>query len=77
MPLAPERAARVVEANARFFAGCRAAGVPIVHLLTQYRDAHEIAAMPAWQARARNPDNPRKNVLKHNLAGMPGVTVMP
>jgi nicotinamidase-related amidase len=77
MPLAADRAARVVEANARFFAGCRTAGVPIVHLLTQYRDAAEIAAMPAWQARARNPDNPRKNVLKHNIAGMPGVTVMP
>ena len=77
MPLAADRAARVVEANARFFAGCRAAGVPIVHLLTQYRDAEEIAAMPAWRARARDPDNPRKNVLKHNLAGTPGVTVMP
>jgi nicotinamidase-related amidase len=77
MPLAADRAARVLEANARFFAGCRAAGVPIVHLLTQYRDAAEIAAMPAWQARARNPENPRKNVLKHNLAGMPGVSVMP
>jgi nicotinamidase-related amidase len=77
MQLAPDRAARVVAANARFFAGCRAAGVPIVHLLTQYRDADEIAAMPAWKARARNPNNPRKNVLKHNIAGMPGVTVMP
>ena len=33
--------------------------------------------MPAWLARSRNPDNPRSNVLKHNLAGMPGVAVMP
>jgi hypothetical protein len=54
-----------------------AAAIPIVHLLTRYRDAQEIAAMPAWKARSRNPDNPRKNVLRHNLAGMPGVTVMP
>jgi nicotinamidase-related amidase len=77
MPLVAARAARVVQANARFFEACRAAGVPIVHLLTQYRDAAEISAMPAWLARSRNPDNPRKNVLGHNLAGMPGVTVMP
>lgn len=77
MPLAADRAARVVAANARFFERCRAAGVPIVHQLTQYRDADEIGAMPAWRARSRNPDNPRKNVLKHNLAGMPGVAVMP
>jgi len=77
MPLAPDRAARVLAANARFFQSCRAAGIPIVHLLTQYRDAEEIASMPAWLARSRNPDNPRSNVLKHNLAGMPGVAVMP
>lgn len=77
MPLAADRAERVVAANARFFRDCRAAGIPIVHLLTQYRDAEEIASMPAWLARSRNPDNPRKNVLAHNLAGMPGVAVMP
>ena len=77
MPLAADRAERVVAANARFLRDCRAAGIPIVHLLTQYRDAEEIASMPAWLARSRNPDNPRKNVLAHNLAGMPGVAVMP
>jgi nicotinamidase-related amidase len=77
MPLAPDRAACVLAANARFFQSCRAASIPIVHLLTQYRDAEEIASMPAWLARSRNPDNPRANVLKHNLAGMPGVAVMP
>ena len=77
MPLEAKRAERVVAANARFFKLCRAAGIPVVHLLTQYRDAAEIASMPAWLARSRNPDNPRKNVLKHNLAGMPGVAVMP
>src|SRR5262245_9730074 len=77
MPLAADRAERVVAANARFFRRCRAAGIPVVHLLTQYRDAAEIASMPAWLARSRNPGNPRKNVLEHNLAGMPGVAVMP
>ena len=76
MPLAAERAERVVAANARFFGRCRVAGIPVAHLLTQYRDADEIAAMPAWKARSRNPDNPRRNVLRHNLAGMPGVSVM-
>lgn len=77
MPLAADRAARVVDANARFFRSCRAAGVPVVHLLTCYRDAGEIAANPAWRKRSRDPGNPRKNVLEHNLAGLPGVTIMP
>jgi len=77
MPLAAPRAERVVAANARFLQRCRDAGVPVVHLLTQYRDAGEIRANPFWRTRAENPDNPRKNVLAHNIAGMPGCTVMP
>ena len=76
LPLAADKAARVVEANRVFFQGCRAAGVPIVHLLTQYRDAAE-TAMPAWVARARERGNARENGRKHNHAGMPGVAVMP
>src|SRR5256885_17232526 len=71
MPLAAERAARVVAANALFFRSCRAAGIPIVHLLTQYRDAKEIASMPEWLAAPRNPDNHPANMLKPNLAGLP------
>lgn len=71
------QARRVIDANRRFLDGCRRAGVPVVHLLTQYRDAEEIRANPFWRTRAENPDNPRKNVLRHNLAGMPGCTIMP
>jgi nicotinamidase-related amidase len=77
MPLAAPKAARVVAANQRFLQRCRDAGIPVVHLLTQYRDAEEIRANPFWRTRAENPDNPRKNVLAHNLEGMPGCTVMP
>ena len=77
MPLAAQKAARVVAANERFLERCRAAAIPVVHLLTQYRDAAEIHCNPFWRTRAENPDNPRKNVLAHNLAGMPGVQVMP
>lgn len=78
MPVQSEaQARRVIDANRRFLDGCRRAGVPVVHLLTQYRDAEEIRANPFWRTRAENPDNPRKNVLRHNLAGMPGCTLMP
>lgn len=77
MPLEAERAARVVAANRRFLERCRAAGVPVVHLLTRYRDVEEIRSNPFWRTRAENPDNPRKNVLAHNLEGMRGVAIMP
>lgn len=77
MPLAAQKAARVVAANERFLERCRAAAIPVVHLLTRYRDAAEIRCNPFWRTRAENPDNPRRNVLAHNLEGMPGVQVMP
>jgi nicotinamidase-related amidase len=77
MPLAADKAARVVAANERFLERCRAAALPVVHLLTRYRDAAEIRCNPFWRTRAENPNNPRKNVLAHNVQGMPGVQVMP
>lgn len=78
MPVQSEaQARRVIDANRVFLTGCRQAGIPVVHLLTQYRDAEEIRSNPFWRTRAENPDNPRKNVLRHNLAGMPGCTILP
>lgn len=77
MPLAADRAAAVVEANRRFFDGCRDARIPIVHLITTYRDVAEIRSNPFWRTRADNPTTSRKNVERHNLEGSPGCEIMP
>ena len=77
MPLESPRAERVVAANRRLFDACRARGIPIVHLVTRYRDAQEIRSNAFWRTRAENPNNPRRNVLRHNLMELPGCTVMP
>ncbi len=68
---------RVVAANAKLFAWCRPRGMPIVHLVTTYRDVEEIRSNPFWRTRAEDPNATRKNVLRHNIAGMPGCTIMP
>ena len=77
MPAAPEVATRVVQANRRLMDWARGAGIPVVHLVTQYRDAEEIRVNPFWRTRAEDPNNPRKNVLRHNIIGMPGGEIMP
>ena len=77
MPAAPDVAARVVAANRRLFDWSRAQGIPVIHLVTQYRDADEIRLNAFWRTRAEDPHNPRQNVMKHNLIGMPGGEVMP
>jgi biuret amidohydrolase len=77
MPTSPEVARQVIAANKRLFDWCRSVGIPVIHLLTQYRDVPEIAVNPFWRTRAEDPNATRKNVLRHNLAGMPGVSIMP
>lgn len=77
MPATPETAARVVAANRRLFDWARTQGVPVIHCITQYRDADEIRLNAFWRTRAEDPNNPRQNVMRHNLIGMPGGEVMP
>ncbi|MDB5774372.1 MAG: hypothetical protein JWP38_505 [Herbaspirillum sp.] len=77
MPAAPDVAARVVAANKKLFDWARTQQIPVVHLVTKYLDADEIRINPFWRTRSEDPNNPRKNVLKHNLTGMPGTTIMP
>ena len=77
MAAAPAVAARLVAANRRFLGAARAAGIAVVHCVTRYRDADEIALNPFWRTRAEDPQATRKNVLRHNLDGMPGLEIMP
>lgn len=77
MPTTPDVADRVIAANKRLFDWCRAHGIPVVHQLTSYRAEAEIRANPFWRTRAEDPKATRKNVMRHNIMGGPGCTVMP
>src|SRR5690606_6921644 len=76
MPLAPERAKRVTDANKAFVDAARAKGVPIVHVVTQYNSIEEIASNP-WWASVAGTSATRANVLNHQIPGSPGLDVMP
>ena len=77
LPLAAERCGPVIKRAAALFADLRARGVPIVHVVTEYRDAGEIAANPFWKAAHDDPSKARKGILRHNLAGSPGTEIIP
>jgi nicotinamidase-related amidase len=77
MPTTQEVADRVIAVNKRLFDWCRANGILVVHQLTSYRDEAEIRANPFWRTRAEDPQATRKNVMRHNIIGGPGCTVMP
>ncbi len=77
MPVPPETAQRLIEANGRFFERCRELSVPVIHLVTSYRDATEIRSNPFWRTRADDPNATRKNVERHNLEGSVGCEISP
>ena len=77
MPATPDVAERVVAANRVLFDWARGQHIPVIHVVTQYRDADEIRLNAFWRTRAEDLRNPRKNVMAHNLIGMPGGEVMP
>jgi nicotinamidase-related amidase len=76
LPLAAERCGPVIKRAAALFAGLRERGVPIVHVVTEYRDAAEIAANPFWKAAHDDPSKARRGILRHNLAGRPGTEII-
>jgi nicotinamidase-related amidase len=77
MPAPADVAARLTQANRAFFDAARPLGIPVIHVVTTYRDAQEIRANPFWRTRAEDPNATRKNVMRHNLMGSPGCTIMP
>ena len=77
LPLPAARCGPVVKRAAALFADLRTRGVPIVHVVTEYRDAAEIAANPFWKAAHDDPAKARRGILRHNLAGSSGTEIMP
>ncbi|MEX2328421.1 MAG: isochorismatase family cysteine hydrolase [Nitriliruptoraceae bacterium] len=75
-PLPTDACTRVVAANIRLLDRARATGIPVVHVVTYYRDGAESAGNPFWRVIA-DTDATRSNVLRHNLDAMPGVELMP
>jgi hypothetical protein len=61
------QADRVLGHAAGLFSWCRSHHVPVVHLVTTYRDVAEIRSNPFWRTRADDPNATRKNVERHNL----------
>jgi nicotinamidase-related amidase len=77
LPLPAARCGPVIARAAELLGEARALGVPVVHVVTEYRDAAEIAANPFWKAAHDDPGKARRGILRHNLAGSPGTEIVP
>ena len=76
LPLTADASQRVVDANVSFLQQARAADIPVVHVVTSYRDTEEASGNPFWRAIA-DTEATRANVLRHQLPGSPGLELMP
>jgi len=77
LPLPAERCPGVIARAAALFSDLRAIGVPIVHVVTIYRDPQETLANPFWDAAAKDPTQERSGNKRHNIVGMPGTEIIP
>src|SRR5690348_16959476 len=77
LPLAAERCGPVIARAAALFAELRRRGVPIVHVVTEYRDAEEIMSNPFWRAIHDDPAKARKGMARHNISGSRGTEIIP
>jgi nicotinamidase-related amidase len=74
LPLAADRSAALIARSAPIFAALRAAGIPIVQVVTTYRTPHESESNPFWGGK-RSATRARSH--EHNLAGSPGTQIIP
>lgn len=77
LPLAKERCGPVIARAAELFQELRAIGIPVIHVVTEYREPGEIASNPFWKAIHDDPTRARKGILRHNLAGSRGTEIIP
>lgn len=75
--LPPEKCERVIKNAERFFKQVRDKKIPIIHVVTVYRDSDEILSNPHWKEKNDEPGGARKDISKHNIAGSPGTQIIP
>lgn len=77
LPLPAERCPGVIARARSLFVALRAFEVPIVHVVTMYRDPKETLANPFWRAIVDDSSKKRSGNLRHNVVGSPGTEVIP
>jgi nicotinamidase-related amidase len=77
LPLPADAAAALVARVVPLLDELRALGIPVIHVITAYRDREEILGNAYWRFQASRPDSARAAIAEHNLEGMPGLELMP
>jgi nicotinamidase-related amidase len=77
LPLPADASAALIERAVPMLHSFRELEVPVIHVITSYRDRGEILGNPYWRFQAGIPDSPRAAIAEHNLDHLPGLELMP
>jgi len=78
LPLTPpEKCQRVIKNTERFLKTIREKGIPVIHVVTVYRDSDEILSNPHWNEKNNESGGARENISKHNIVGSAGTQIIP
>jgi nicotinamidase-related amidase len=77
LPLPADAAAALVERAVPLLDAYRGLGLPVIHAVTAYRNRGEILSNRYWRFQSERPGSSRRAIAEHNLAGMPGLELMP
>lgn len=77
LPLPTDAAAALVERTVPLLDEYRGLGIPVIHVITAYRNRQEILANRYWQFQSGLADSPRSAIAEHNLDHLPGLELMP
>jgi nicotinamidase-related amidase len=77
LPLPAERCGPLIARSVALFDALRGIGVPIVHVVTEYRDSLETQSNPFKAAINADPTKKRRGTSRHQILGGPGVEIIP
>ena len=78
LPLLPEeKCSRVIANTHDFFHKARQKGVPVISVVTLYRDSDEILSNPHWNEKNMDESATRKGIARHNIIGEPTNEIIP
>lgn len=77
LPLPADASAALVERTVPLLDQYRELGIPVIHVITSYRNREEILSNRYWRFQSGLLDSPRSAIAEHNLDHLPGLELMP
>ena len=77
LPLPAGASAALVQRVVPLLDAYRELRLPVIHVVTSYRNREEILSNPFWRFQSERPSSTRRGIAEHNLEWLPGLELMP